>query len=180
MPPNLFTSSGQNNTSASQPMNNQLNASAAQPTTQSDASQLNAQVNASASQSMTQRQHATSFIQPVTPTEVLISRVPHQSGVNWVFRDPMTGGVRHVNVPYIHSMAQQSVNPSASQPIATNAMALHQQIPSQTSQPTPQITSANQSVMPNLSPQHQLHQLQFQHLPSQCRLLTGRMIGRPR
>jgi hypothetical protein len=46
-----------------------------------------------------------------------------------VFHDPTIGTVRHANVPYVHSVAQQPVNQSASQPIATNVMALYQQPP---------------------------------------------------
>jgi len=95
----------------------------------------------SASQPTPQQQTAMS-VHPITPTEILVSRLPHQGGVNWVFHDPMTGGVRHVNVPYVHPVAQQLVNQSASQPIATSGMVLYQQPSSQIAQHAPQMASA--------------------------------------
>ena len=112
MPSGLFTPStlGQNNTSASQPMGHQQNISASQPILQNiSAFQPTDQTNMSASQPMAQQQQNASLIQPITPTEVLTSRLPHRNGVNWVFHDPMMGTVRHVNVPYAHPLAQQSI-----------------------------------------------------------------------
>ena len=101
MPLGLFTplTQGQTNTSASQPI--VQNVSAFQPTDQT---------NMSASQPMAQQQQNASLIQPITPTEVLTSRLLHRNGVNWVFHDPMMGTVRHVNVPYAHPLAQQSIS----------------------------------------------------------------------
>ena len=57
-------------------------------------------------------------------------------------------GVRHVNVPYVHPVAQWSVNQSASQPIATSGMVLYQQPSSQIAQHAPQMASANQPTAP--------------------------------
>jgi hypothetical protein len=79
-------------------------------------------------------------------------------GVNWVFHDPTVGTVRHVNVLYVHSIAQMSVNQSASQPIATNGMVLYQQPPNQIVQHTQQAASANRSM--NLAPQQMVSALQ--------------------
>jgi hypothetical protein len=85
---------GQNDTSASQPMSYQQNVTVAQPTVQvALVSQQMDQINALGSPSMTQHQHTASLLQPITPTEVLISRLPHQNGVNWVFHDPVVGTV---------------------------------------------------------------------------------------
>ena len=128
MPPGFFTSSGtgQGSTSASTPMAHQQNMSASQPMMQNtSATQQTGQNTTSASQPMLQQQSATS-IHPVTPTEILVSRLPHQNGVNWVFHDPAVGSVRHVNVPHVHPMAQQSINQSASQPITTSGIVLYQ------------------------------------------------------
>ena len=107
MPPGSFTPStmGQNNTSASQPMGYQQNMSASQPIAQNvSVSQPMGQFTASAPQPMVQQQYAF-LIQPATPTEVLISRLPHQGGMNWVFHDPVSGSVRHVNILYAHPLA---------------------------------------------------------------------------
>ena len=94
MPPGSFAPSTleQNNASASQPMNPQQNVSASQPIEQNvSAAQPTGQTSASASKPMAQQQPNASLIQPITPTEVLISRLPHQDGVNWVFHDPVMG-----------------------------------------------------------------------------------------
>ena len=72
-------------------------------------SESTGQDNASFSQLMVQQQHTAPLIQPITPTEVLISQFPDRNGVNWVFHDPVVGTVRHVNVPYPHHLAQQSI-----------------------------------------------------------------------
>ena len=50
------------------------------------------------------------MIQPKSPTEVLVTRLPHANGVPWVFHDPVTGFVHHVNVPNIHHVAEQQPN----------------------------------------------------------------------
>ena len=52
-----------------------------------------------------QQQNLVLMIQPNSPTEVLVTRLPHADGVTWVFHDPVTDFVRHVNVPNIHPMA---------------------------------------------------------------------------
>ena len=54
-----------------------------------------------------QHQNLAMMIQPKSPTEVLVTRLPRADGVTWVFHDPVTGFVRHVNVPNIHPAAQQ-------------------------------------------------------------------------
>ena len=111
------------------------------------ATQQTGQNTTSASQPMLQQQSATS-IHPVTPTKILVSRLPHQNGVNWVFHDPAVGLVWHVNVPHVHPMAQQSVNQSASQPITTSGIVLYQQPPNHTPQLTPPMASASQPTAP--------------------------------
>ena len=92
---------------------------------------------------MGQHQHTAFLIQPITPTEVLMSRVHHRNGVNWVFHDPVIGNARHVNVPYTHPSAQQLNNQLASQQGTTNEMVLYQQPSNQMAQPVPQIASTN-------------------------------------
>jgi hypothetical protein len=107
IPPGSFASStvGQASPSASVPMANQQHVSASQLITQSmSATQPMGQNMASTSQSTPQQQIVTTPY-PVTPTEVLISKLPYLGGVNWVFHDPTIGTVRHVNVPYVHSIA---------------------------------------------------------------------------
>ena len=86
------------------------------------------------------------MIQPITPTEVIISRLPHRDGVNWVFHDPVMGSVWHVNVPYAHPLSQQSINQAMSQPGATNKMLLYQQPLSQTTMYTSQVVSASRPM----------------------------------
>jgi hypothetical protein len=116
MPPDFFTPrstaqfdasatqpmTSQSNASATQPMTPQQSASAAQPTAHNTWSpQMAAQVNASASPPMTPQKHLTLLLQPKSPSEILISKSPHQGGVNWIFHDQMTGILRYVNVPYM-------------------------------------------------------------------------------
>ena len=75
-----------------------------------------------------------------------------------MFHDQMTGVLRHVNVPYMDPSAQQSASPSAPQPTATSALALHQQphnqmaqqLPNQTVQQTQQMASAGQPMNPTM------------------------------
>ena len=120
MPPEFFTASStaQFNASATQPMASQQNASAtqlmtpqqnaptAQPTTQSVWNpQMATQFNALAPPPMTPQQHLAFLLQPKTPSEILVSRSPHQGGVNWIFHDQMTGVLRNVNVPYMDPSA---------------------------------------------------------------------------
>ena len=103
----LFTvSATQFNASATQLMTPQQSTSAAQPTVQNTWNpQMAAQFNASAPPPMTPQQHLAILLQPKTPSEILISRSPHQGGVNWIFHDQMTGVLRNVNVPYMDPSA---------------------------------------------------------------------------
>ena len=73
----------QTDASATQPMVSQQGASAAQPTAQNTWSpQMAAQFNASAPSPMTPQQHLAILLQPKTISEILISRYPHQGGIN--------------------------------------------------------------------------------------------------
>ena len=125
MPPEYMMSSaaGQPSSSASQPMNQQVNASAPQPTKSQDATpgpQLAVPVistlspasptNVSASGPTSHQQNLAMMIQLKSPTEVLVSRLPHSNGVTWIFHDPATSYVRHVNVPNTPPVAQQQVS----------------------------------------------------------------------
>ena len=90
-------------------------------------SQMTTQLNASAPLLITPQQHLVLLLQPKTPTEILISRSPHQGGVNWVFHDALTGALRHFNVPYTDPTALQAASPSAPQLTATSALTMYQQ-----------------------------------------------------
>ena len=83
------------------------------------------------------------MIQPKSPTEVLANRLPHANGVTWVFHDPVTGFVHHVNVPNVPPMAQQQSNQKSAQSSHSNEMVLYQ---SPSNQVTPQVASAAQPV----------------------------------
>ena len=97
----------QSDASTTQPMVSKQGASAAQPTAQNTWSpQMAAQFNASASPPMTPQRHLTIMLQPKFPSEILISKFPHQGRVNWIFHDQMTGILRYVNVPYVDPMGQ--------------------------------------------------------------------------
>ena len=111
---------GQPSSSASQPMNQQVDASALQPTQSQDAAPAPQPLFTPASAPLPvspnnvlapwltpQQQNLAMMIQPKSPTEVLANRLPHANGVSWVFHDPMTGFVRHVNVPNVPPVAQQ-------------------------------------------------------------------------
>ena len=127
MPLEFFIPStvGQASSSASQPANQQVNASAPQLTQPQDSTLApqpavpNASVpqstgptnvavptNVSASGPTYHQQNLAMLIQPKSPTEVLMSRSPHGNGVTWIFHDPTTSFVHHVNVPCIHPVAQ--------------------------------------------------------------------------
>ena len=93
MPPNFFISqpSAQFNASSTQPMTPQQSASAAQPTVQNTWNpQMAAQFNASTPPPMTPQQHLALLLQPKSPSKILVSKSPHQGGVNWIFHDQMT------------------------------------------------------------------------------------------
>jgi len=116
MPPEYMIPSptGQPSTSASQSMNQQVNASAPQPTQLQDAAPASqpsvtpASVllpaspnNVSAPWLTPQQQNLAVVLQPKSPIEVLAKKVPHANGVTWVFQDLATGFVCHVNVPLV-------------------------------------------------------------------------------
>jgi len=122
MPPEYMMPSPtvQPSSMASQPMNQQVNASASQPTQSQDAASAPqpsvtpasapspaSPNNVSAPWLTPQQQNLAMMIHPKSPTEVLANRLPHANGVIWVFHDPVTGFVRHVNVPNIPPAAQQ-------------------------------------------------------------------------
>ena len=83
------------------------------------------------------------MIQPKSPTVVLANRLPHANGVTWVFHDPVTSFVRHVNVPNLPPMAQQQSNQKSAQRSHSNEMVLYQ---SPSNQVTLQVASASQPV----------------------------------
>jgi len=72
------------------------------------------------------QQNLAMLIQHKAPTEVLVSRLPHGNGVTWIFHDPATSYVRHVNVPNIHHVAQQQANQGSAQASTSNEMVLYQ------------------------------------------------------
>ena len=74
------------------------------------------------------------MIQPKSPTEVLANRPPHGNGVTWVFLDPVTGFVRHVNVPNIPPVAQQQPSQRSAQNSHSNEMVLYQSPSNQVTQ----------------------------------------------
>ena len=63
--------------------------------------------------------------QPKSPTEVLANRISHANGVTWVFHDPATGFVRHVNVPNIPPVVQQQPSQRSAQNSHGNEMVLY-------------------------------------------------------
>ena len=120
MPPEYMvpSSAGLPSSSAWQPMNQQVNASAPQPTQSQDATPAPqpsvtrasapspvSPSNMSAPWVTPQQQILAMMIQPMSPLEVLANRLSHANGVTWVFHDPVTGFVRHVNVPNIPPVA---------------------------------------------------------------------------
>jgi len=97
VPPDFFTlkSNAQFNASVSQPMAPQPDPSATQPmSSQQDASaaqhtapntwstQMSAQFNTSAPPPMTPQQHLALLLQPKSPSEILVSKSPHVSGLS--------------------------------------------------------------------------------------------------
>ena len=122
MPPKfmILSPSKQPSTSASQPMNQQENASApqlAQPQHTTPASQpavTPASVpspasprHVSAPWPTPQQQYLAMMLQPKSPTEVLANRFTHTNGVTWVFHDLATGGLRHVDMPNVPNITQR-------------------------------------------------------------------------
>ena len=86
------------------------------------------------------------MIQPKSPTEVLVTRLPHADGVTWVFHDLVTGFVRHVNVPNIPHVAQQQPSQRSAQNSHGNEMVLYQSPSNQATQQVTQTASAAQPM----------------------------------
>ena len=86
------------------------------------------------------------MIQPKSPTKVQANRLPHANGVTWVFHDPVTGFVRHVNVPNIPPVAQQQPSQSSARSSYSNEMVLYQSPSNQVTQQVARTTSAAQSM----------------------------------
>ena len=86
------------------------------------------------------------MIQPKSPTEVLANRLPHANGVTWIFHDPATSYVRHVNVPNIHPVAQQQANQGSAQANTGNEMVLYHPPSNQVTQHVTQTTSVAQPM----------------------------------
>ena len=120
------------------------------------------------------QQNLALMIQLKSPTEVLVSRLPHANGVTWIFHDPATSYVRHVNVPNIHPVAQQQANQGSVQASHGNEMVLYQPLSNQVTQHVTQIASAAQPIA-TPSPQSAFHKHHSRHHP-----LVNRLIGRPR
>ena len=93
------------------------------------------------------------MIQPKSPTEVLVTRLPHADGVTWVFHDPVTGFVHHVNVPNIHPAEQQQPNQRSVQGSHGNEMVLYQPPSNQVTQ---QVTQTASAAQPMAIPSRQL------------------------
>ena len=121
MPPDFFTSQSnaqfnasvsqptapRHDPSATQPMNSQQDVSATSPTAHGTWSpQMAAQFNESVPPPMTPQHRLAILLQPKSPSEILISKSPHQNGVNWVFHDQAIGLLRYVNVSYMDSTGQ--------------------------------------------------------------------------
>jgi len=134
-------------------MGSQQDASATQPTAHNTWSpQMAAQFNASTPPPMTPQQHLTLLLQPKSPSEILVSKSPHQGGVNWIFHDQVTRILRYVNLPYMDSTGQQSASPSAPPLAITSALAMTQQSPNRVAQQVHQMASAGRPMTP-MSPQ---------------------------
>lgn len=161
MPPEymVLSSAGQPSSSASQPMNQQINASAPQPTQSQDTAPApqppvttasaplpTSPNNMLASGPTSQQQNLAMMIHPKSPTEVLVTILPHANGVTWVFHDPVSGFVRHVNVPNIPPVAQQLVNQGSAQANHSNEMVLYQPPSNQVTQQVARTTSATQPM----------------------------------
>ena len=179
---------GQPSSSASQPMDQQANASAPQPTQSQDAapapqqSVTNASApsptspgNVSASRPTPQQQNFGDDEQLKSPTEVLVSRLPHTNGVTWIFHDPATSYVRHVNVPNTPPMAQQQPNQRSAQVNHGNEMVLYQPPSNQGTQHVAQTASAAQP-MATPSPQLASVALPIASLAAQSTSSTGQQI----
>ena len=100
----------------------------------------------SASGPTPQQQNLAMIIQPKSPTEVLVTRLPHANGVTWVFHDPVSGFVHHVNVPNVPPVAQQQVNQGSAQANHSNEMVLYQPPSNQVTQQVAQNALAAQPM----------------------------------
>jgi len=134
----VSSSAGQPSSSASQPMKQEVNASAPHPTQSQDATPTPqpsvtpasapspaSPNNVSAPWWTPQQQNLAMMIQPKSPTEVLTNRLPHANGVTWVFHDPVTSFVCHVNVPNIPRVAQHQPSQMSAQNSHSNEMVLY-------------------------------------------------------
>ena len=75
-----------------------------------------------------------------------MSRLPHANGVTWIFHDPATSYVRHVNVPNTPPVAQQQPNQRSAQSSHSNEMVLYQSPSNQVTQQVTRTASAAQSM----------------------------------
>ena len=75
-----------------------------------------------------------------------MTRLPHANGVTWVFHDPVSGFVRHVNVPDVPPVAQQQVNQGSAQANHSNEMVLYQPPSNQVTQQIARNASAAQPM----------------------------------
>ena len=145
-------------------MNQQVNASASQPTQPQDTALASqpavtpASVPSPGSPSKVsaqwptpQQQYLAMMLQPKSPTEILANRFPHANGVTWVFQDLATGMLRHVDVPNVPSFAQQQLSWKTAQNSHSNEMVLYQLPSNQPPQQATQTTSATQPMtLPNV------------------------------
>ena len=93
-----------------------------------------------------QQQNLAMMIQPKSPTDVLANRLPHANGVTWVFHDPVTGFVRHMNVPNVPPVAQQQPSQRSAQSSHSNEMVLYQSPYNQVTQQVARTASAAQPM----------------------------------
>ena len=161
MPPEYMvpSSAGLPSSSAWEPMNQQVNASAPQltqsqdaaPTPQPSVTPASAPSpaspnNVSAPWWTPQQQNLAMMIQPKSPTEVLTNRLPHANGVTRVFHDSATVFVLHVNVPNIPPVAHQQPSQRSAQNSHINEMVLYQSPSNQVTQQVARTTSATQPM----------------------------------
>ena len=113
--------------------------------------------------------------QPKSPTEVLVSRLSHANGVTWIFHDPATSYVHHVNVPNPPPLAQQKFNQRSAQVNHGNEMVLYQPPSNQVTQHVTQTALAAQP-MATPSPQPASAALPVASPASQSVSSTGQQI----
>ena len=105
-----------------------------------------------------------------------MSRLPHANGVTWIFHDPVTSYVRHVNVP--HPVAQQQANQGSAQASTSNEMILYQLPSNQVSHHVTQTASATQQMAMH-SPQPASVTLPIASLASQSISSAGQQMDWP-